>query len=129
MSPDAPQGFETPAAASVIVQRAVGLAARSRLEANSVIGGGCFDAHRASLAHPPIRGRGRSQRSDQSSSTARASGAKDGVAERGRRVSLHAREDVLVDGHGECWAAVAKAFADDLHGDVGLQEDGGVGVA
>jgi hypothetical protein len=36
---------------------------------------------------------------------------------------------VLVAGHGEGGAAVAEAFADDLHGYAGVQQDAGVGVA
>ena len=52
-----------------------------------------------------------------------------GGAERDGGVGLHAGEDVLVDGHGEGGAGVAEAFADDLHGDVGLEQDRGVGVA
>ena len=51
------------------------------------------------------------------------------VAERGSRIGLHTGENVLVDGHGERRAAVAEAFADDLHRDVRLQQDRGVGVA
>ncbi len=35
----------------------------------------------------------------------------------------------MVDGHGEGGAAVAEAFADDLYGDAGFQQDAGVGVA
>ena len=44
-------------------------------------------------------------------------------------VGLHAGQDVLVHGHREGRAGVAEAFADDLHGDAGLQQDRGVGVA
>ncbi len=51
------------------------------------------------------------------------------VAEHGRGVSLHAREDVLVDGHRERRAAVAEALAHDFHRDTGLQQERGVRVA
>jgi hypothetical protein len=55
--------------------------------------------------------------------------AEHGLAECSCGISLHAGEDVLVDGHGEGGAAVAEAFADDLHGYAGVQQDAGVGVA
>jgi len=52
-----------------------------------------------------------------------------GLAEDPGGVGLHAGEDMLVDGHGECGAALAEALADHLYGDAGLQQDRGVGVA
>lgn len=52
--------------------------------------------------------------------------AEDGGTEGGCCVGLHARENVLVDGHGEGWAAVAESFADDFHGDASFQQDRGV---
>ena len=52
----------------------------------------------------------------------------DNVAEHGGGVGLHAEEDVLVDGHGERRAAVAKALAHDLHRHAGLQQDRGMRV-
>ena len=43
-------------------------------------------------------------------------------------VRLHPRQDVLVHGHRECRACVTEPFADDLHGDAGLQQDRRMGV-
>jgi hypothetical protein len=60
--------------------------------------------------------------------TAGDSHTEDRIAESCCGVGLHAGEHVLVDGHREGWAAVAEAFADDFHGDAGLQENRGVGV-
>ena len=49
--------------------------------------------------------------------------AEHGVAECSGGVGLHTGQDVLVDGHRERGAAVAETFADDLHGNVRLQQD------
>lgn len=42
---------------------------------------------------------------------------------------MHAGQDVLVGGHGEGGGGVSEAFGDDLDGDAGFEEQGGVGVA
>ena len=42
---------------------------------------------------------------------------------------LHAGDDVLVGGHGESGGGVAESFGDDVDGDAGFEEQGGVGVA
>lgn len=57
------------------------------------------------------------------------SAAVERLAEEAGGVGLHAGDDVLVHGHGEGGAAVAEAFADDLHVDAGLEQDRGMGVA
>jgi len=55
-----------------------------------------------------------------------------GGEERGEAVGgvgSRAGQDVLVGGHGEAVVGVTEAFGDDLDGDAGGDEQGGVGVA